>query len=186
MWDNATVSGCRFHLTQCWWRKIQKLGLSYEYKNTNSEVGKWLRYCFRLVFLSPNRISDFFVFDLLEIKPNDDRLTAFTDYLVEHFISEEATFPPHIWADASSDLNKTTNACESFHSHLNNSFYYSSPTIFYFMDVLLQFQTEVYIKCNSIASSYKSKNSATRRRQDFLKKNVFRVKVPKNNYVAFC
>lgn len=185
IWDNITIIGCRFHLTQSWWRKIQKLGLSCQYKDKNSEIGNWLRYCFGLVFLDPNLVSDFFVFELLEIKPNDDRLTAFADYLVDHYISDEATFPPHIWADASSALNKTTNACESFHSHLNNSFYYSSPTIFYFIDVLLKFQTEVYIKCNSVATSCKSKNSATRRQQDFLQKLLTELKCQKISTLYF-
>lgn len=37
---NATISCCRFHLGQSWWRKIQSLGLSVEYKNKCSDVSK--------------------------------------------------------------------------------------------------------------------------------------------------
>jgi hypothetical protein len=30
---NSTISCCRFHLGQSWWRKIQAVGLSVEYKH---------------------------------------------------------------------------------------------------------------------------------------------------------
>jgi hypothetical protein len=42
--------GCRFHLSQTMWRKIQSLGLS---KNLikKSETGKFLEVCFGLSFL---------------------------------------------------------------------------------------------------------------------------------------
>ena len=31
VWPNAEVTGCRFHLLQAWYRKVQGLGLSTEY-----------------------------------------------------------------------------------------------------------------------------------------------------------
>nr|CAI5847609.1 unnamed protein product [Callosobruchus analis] len=37
-------------------------------------------------------------------------------------ISEDATFPPCIWADHSSCVERTTNTCESFHQKFNGSF----------------------------------------------------------------
>lgn len=36
------IDCCRFHLGQNWWRRIQKLGLSTEYKDKSCEIGKWL------------------------------------------------------------------------------------------------------------------------------------------------
>jgi hypothetical protein len=35
---NSTISCCRFHLGQSWWRKIQAVGLSVEYKDKSSEA----------------------------------------------------------------------------------------------------------------------------------------------------
>lgn len=57
---------------------------------------------------------------MMEVMPNDTRVIQFADYLTDNYISEESNFPPKIWADASAELNQTTNACESFHSHFNN------------------------------------------------------------------
>jgi hypothetical protein len=42
---NSTISCCHFHLGQSWWRKIPAVGLSVEYKDKSSEIGKWLTVC---------------------------------------------------------------------------------------------------------------------------------------------
>ena len=107
MSPNAKITGCRFHLTQAWYRKIQTLGLTVEYKDKNSEIGKWLHYCFGLLYLEPEHVEDFYFFELYEIKPADDRLEKFSDYLLENYLTDYSKFS---WADASAALNKTTNA----------------------------------------------------------------------------
>jgi hypothetical protein len=67
----------------------------------------------------------------------------------ENYTSPDAMFPPNIWAQFSASCNRTTNGCESFHSHLNSSFYSSHPNIYNFKDVLVEIQSETYIKCRS-------------------------------------
>jgi hypothetical protein len=34
------INGCRLHLGQAWYRKIQSLGLAQDYKDKSSEIGK--------------------------------------------------------------------------------------------------------------------------------------------------
>jgi len=53
-------------LEQCWFRKIQNLGLTNMYK-FNSPEGKWLQYCFGLPFLHPRAVSDCFLELMSEI-----------------------------------------------------------------------------------------------------------------------
>ena len=38
-WPDVTINGCHFHLAQAWYRKIQSLGLTAEYKSHESVVG---------------------------------------------------------------------------------------------------------------------------------------------------
>ena len=46
LFPSTNIRCCTFHLEQCWWRKIQSIGLSKEYKEKNDHVGKWLtRFC---------------------------------------------------------------------------------------------------------------------------------------------
>jgi hypothetical protein len=49
IWQETKLSTCRFHLEQCWFRKIQSLGLTNMYKSNNPE-GKWLQYCNIVIF----------------------------------------------------------------------------------------------------------------------------------------
>jgi hypothetical protein len=43
VWPQSKLRRCRFHLGQAWWRKIQSLGLSDEFKNKDSEIGQILK-----------------------------------------------------------------------------------------------------------------------------------------------
>lgn len=83
--------------------------------------------------------------------PENDKVRQFCDYLVDTYISEDAAFPPSMWGLPEEDHYKeTTHACESFHAKFNNSFFHRHLIVFYFVDVLLLFQTETYIKmCSS-------------------------------------
>lgn len=53
IWPDINIIGCRFHLTQSWYRKIQNVGLVSEYRDSNSAIGLWLHYTFGLLFLNP-------------------------------------------------------------------------------------------------------------------------------------
>lgn len=62
VWPSSSITGCRFHLTQSWFRKIQELGLVVEYKNNNSLIGEWLRVCFGFNLLRQRRSETLFCF----------------------------------------------------------------------------------------------------------------------------
>ena len=42
--------------------------------------------------------------------------------IINTYISEDAKFPPIIWASNTMDGERTTNACESFHAKFNANF----------------------------------------------------------------
>lgn len=154
IWPNTKVYGCRFHLHQAWYRKIQALGLVAEYKNKDSQVGKWLRYTFGLTYLKPEEVSECFVFDMMSVKPEvnpDDELSKYADYLLETYIEENAIFPPEIWAEESASITRTTNTCESFHSKFNDSFYSTHPSIYVFIQKLKEIQVDTYVKIQSLS-----------------------------------
>lgn len=66
--------GCRFHLGQSIWRKIQSLGLSTVFKN-KSEVVKFLKLFFGFLFLKPDEINKCFYEDLMAIMANNGSKT---------------------------------------------------------------------------------------------------------------
>ena len=71
---DITIKCCRFHLAQARWRKIQKIGLSSEYKNPESDAGNWLKSLFGIAFLSPEEVEDSFAEDYMSVAPGDQKL----------------------------------------------------------------------------------------------------------------
>ncbi|KAL4104928.1 hypothetical protein QTP88_020204 [Uroleucon formosanum] len=100
--------------------------------------------------LRPIEVIDCFTDELMTIRPTGDkRIEEFMDYVFDNYISPEASFPPSMWAQFSTTLNRTTNSCESYHPKLNGCFYSGHPNIFVFINELLEVQPETYIKCRS-------------------------------------
>ena len=88
----TSIQCCRFHLGQSWWRKIQKTGLSTEYKDNESSIEQWLKSFFGLAFLD---VEDCFGDDIMRVLPEDPRCTSFADYILEYYIVLDSRFPPH-------------------------------------------------------------------------------------------
>lgn len=170
-WPNAAVQGCKFHLHQAWHRKILSLGLGKEFRLAESnEVGQWLKKTFGLSYLKPNDVGECFALDLVPIQPPDARVSEFVDYLVENYIDEQqAKFPPTMWAKADASSENTTNACESFHSHFNACFYHTHPHIIHFVEVLLQSQTDSYIRMSSTKEEKPVSKTILQRRENLHK-----------------
>jgi hypothetical protein len=164
VWPEVHVRGCRFHLAQSWWRQIQKQSLTDSYKDVNNDVGNFLKLFFGLPFLAPDEVEDSFIDDLMAIAPDDERVGKFTDYVLQNYIAPDSDFPPYVWAEYSASIARTTNSCESFHSHFNSSFYAAHPNIFIFTDTLLRVQCETYAKIVDIRKQ--------KRRSDSLKKEA--------------
>ncbi|KAK7603911.1 hypothetical protein V9T40_004184 [Parthenolecanium corni] len=155
VWPATIIRGCRFHLGQSWWRHIQLYSLSEDYKNQSSDIGNYLKMFFGLPFLHPADVEDCFLDDLLPMKGTDPtgnefnadpRVKNFTDYIFRTYIGPNSKFPPHMWAEYSSSIARTTNPCEAFHSHFNSDFYSAHPNIFVFIENILEIQCETYAK----------------------------------------
>lgn len=81
----------------------------------------------------------------------------------------------------------TTNACESFHSHFNSSFYSTHPNIFIFIEKLKEIKIETYIKINSIKEPFKYQNSTTKNKPEKLETIINQYKngeISINRYVS--
>ena len=122
------------------------------YKSKTAE-GSYLRAFFGHAFLAPDDVEDFFINDLASTEPSIPEIRTFSTYVYNTYMHEGATYPPHIWAKYSADIGRTTNACESFNSKLNEMFYHSHPNIFLFIDALLEIhQKRSYTKMLSVAT----------------------------------
>ncbi|XP_034939087.1 uncharacterized protein [Chelonus insularis] len=144
VFPRSKIIGCRFHLGQSCWRKIQDLGLAAEYR-TNNDLSNFLKIFIGLPLLPVQEVSDCFTDDIMSILPDDKRVVGFCDYVLENYIEPNSPFPPEIWAQHSETTRRTTNNCESFHSKLNAMFNSANPNLFQFLEALKSIQTDIFI-----------------------------------------
>lgn len=149
----SRLVGCRFHLGQTWWRRIQSLGLGDEYRQRTSTTSRWLKRFFGLSLLPCDEVAESFAEDIMFDMPDDDRCRKFADYVVDNFVVEDSDFPPPLWANAPDVMPVTTNGAESYHGHLNAEFNAPHPNIYVFVEVLLRQQAATYVTVNSLSRS---------------------------------
>jgi hypothetical protein len=83
IWPQKKIIGCRFNLTQAWYRQLQKLGLSTEHRNPSSEIGIWIHHTFDLLFLESTEVTECFVEDFMSNQLIKERVEKYSDYLLE-------------------------------------------------------------------------------------------------------
>jgi hypothetical protein len=133
----AQIKCRRFHLAQAWSRKIGKLGLKIEYDKNESEISNWLNYFFELAFLPFTEISDAF-YELFSFAPDNDKVSAFSDYILANLIENDSRYPPHLWTVPLSNEPRTNNDSKLYYRHLIDQLYNSYLSIYNFIEVFKQ------------------------------------------------
>ena len=165
-----TITGCRFHLSQAWFRWIQQhKGYDYltPYLDDKSPTGQYLRSFFGLSFLPPDEVADAFTM-LYGLKPDPSISDAFTDYLLENYIGESAQFPPQLWARMVTDHRdvRTTNGPEAFHKNYNSLFPSKHPNIYKVIYVLLLIQEKTFTAFTDIRNQLVRPQAAPQLKKD--------------------
>ena len=148
----AVVRGCRFHLTQAWNRRMQRLGLQKTYIDAKSQAAIWLKTIFGLPCLQPEDVEHFFTHTLCQLAPTTEVLTTYITYLTENYIKADSTFPPAMWAGVlDPNFQHTTNGCESYHRHFGSGILSPHPSIFDWLGALAPHHKRSMIKSNEVA-----------------------------------
>lgn len=100
----------------------QQAILQQAYPATTSSLYDRRSMFFGPRFLDPRELQDHFVENLMTIRTQNTQIQTFCEYVFEGYIADKCSFPQSMWAVAeySATITRTTNACESFHSKLND------------------------------------------------------------------
>jgi hypothetical protein len=98
----------------------------------------------------------------------------FMDYIIKNYIDSGAKFPIFIWAEMNSSSERTTNACESFHSKYNSLFY----NIYTFLEILKKL-TKIAIR--TATQTTKKPKGSTCKKITYIEDNI---KQFKNNKIS--
>ena len=116
----------------------------------NLAISKWLVF-FGSSLLPPDEVSTGFANEIMSTIPADDRCRKFSDYIVDHYIYSGCDFAPDLWASSPQRSPTTSNAAESFHSHLNADIRTPHPNIYAFVQSLIRQQASTYVLTSSLA-----------------------------------
>ncbi|KAE9533276.1 hypothetical protein AGLY_009317, partial [Aphis glycines] len=111
----------------------------------NNEIGKYLTLTFGLSFLEPHEVGDFISFEI-----------------------ENSIFPPELWAEKSCSSQRTTNACECFHSKFKKCFDSPHPNGYKFKEALKNMQIDTTVLIRSSLEKQQVPKKAIRQRILFI------------------
>ncbi|XP_067024035.1 uncharacterized protein [Acropora muricata] len=114
LFPDVRIKGCVFHWTQALWRKIQELGLQYQY-NHDRGTYLYLRKFMALPFLPEDNIQP--MFEQLRPEATTDPLKQFVNYVSETWISSN-TWPPSSWSVYMMAI-RSNNDVEGWHNGLH-------------------------------------------------------------------
>lgn len=112
---------CYFHLTQMIWKRFMKIkALAVLLKADDKETWRIFRKIQALCFYPPHEVEA--ALNKLKRDPSMIAATPILRHLEEYYVRDGAQFAVEAWNHYDSIMqlkNRTTNNCESFHSHIN-------------------------------------------------------------------
>ena len=146
---SCKIKGCRLHIGQSLWCRIQRLGLAPLYRQKDSLDGEWLRGVFGLPLLPQIMIKK--AFDEYCKAASSSKIKEFKEYISANYVSSKATFPSSMWMWTDLDGPSTNNSAESFHRQFGDLFGYfkGNPMIWHFLCNMRAFNTLKEINMNS-------------------------------------
>lgn len=145
LWNSFGVipKGCIFHFAQCVYRKVQGLGLAADYNANNPPlIRKWVRRLMTLPLVPPLRLDQAFQ-AICEEAPQIPQADELHAYMLQTWMDPVAPlFERTMWNQFGA-VDRTSNACEGFHSKLNAMLSRPHTSVFLLIELLRKTQLEM-------------------------------------------
>ncbi|CAF1040298.1 unnamed protein product [Didymodactylos carnosus] len=172
--NQATISGCFFHLQNSIQRKVQELGLKKAYEN-DSNFAYDVNKIAALAFLQPSEVSQGFDELYLSLPPI---LQPLMDYFEDTYIGRRrpngrATprFPIELWNMHQRTINhsmRTNNSAEAWHRRLNSVIQCQHPSLWIFIESIQK--EENYIHCQIVKINAGQNSNPSKKYMDYGKR----------------
>jgi hypothetical protein len=143
-------TGCMFHFCQSILRHVQQTGLQAAYYSNNPpEVRKWIRRIMALALVPPLRVDQAFEATVANA-PNVAGCDDMHHYIrVTYMDDNTALFGRDTW-NCFGTRDRTTNACEGYHSRLNSHFRGRHADPYKFVCYLQKEEKEIEIRVGQL------------------------------------
>ncbi|CAG9315619.1 unnamed protein product [Blepharisma stoltei] len=154
----AQIRGCFFHFSQCFWRKIQELGLATNYKTDGSALRSYAKVIQSLALCPLDQIDEAWEI-IASFEPEGERVQEFTAYFMRTWLLSNAKFRREFWNHFDNDGMRTTNNLEGYHHALNKLVGAAHPNILKFIEIIKNEQQIFRKVLANIAGRAKPPNS---------------------------
>lgn len=132
VFPGCRVLACRFHLVRAW-RAAATAAAAPDGRTDDdcpgqrrrghhrTETGRWTRAFAGLSFLPAAEVSDAFC-ELVAVAPASRRVITYSDHVLDHYVDDEAPWPPRAWAEAPTDPARAAVGPERFHRRCERQF----------------------------------------------------------------
>lgn len=145
VFPSVSLAGCLFHLSQSFFRVLQKEGLQKYYSSRDSQIRLDFHMLIGLAFVPTEDVPD--TFDALA-DVVDKGLEPVVSFIHQYYVhgqqvgkrSVPPRFPPSTWncyERVLGGLPRTTNSCEGWHSKLAKIVRRWHPSLFQFLEELM-------------------------------------------------
>jgi hypothetical protein len=137
VYQNARITGCLFHFSQCHWRKVQKLGLTNAY-DTDKNVRNLVKRISALPFLPLQDIDNAWeqVINDTRIVESDGPIAKYISYAYDTWVKNGSKFCRDMWNHYGNFAKRTTNDLEGWHQCFNKNVGKRHANTFKFINAL--------------------------------------------------
>lgn len=162
IFPRVKVKGCLFHFDQSIWRKVLELGLKTEYETVGSDIRQDVVTLMALPFIPLDDLQETFNEVTEEMVK---RLDDVVSHLDVHYVKGVARrnrriaprFAPEIWNTYGAALagdQRTNNAVEGWHNHLQLMMVIRHASIWRFLENLKREENEVFTQITQVRGGH--------------------------------
>jgi hypothetical protein len=104
--------------------------------------------------------------------PQHEKLHDFMNYSTENYIVSEVKFQISMWAEMTSSSERTTNACESFHSKFNSFILSTSRYLYIFRNIKKKFKFTLKLQSKQPQKKTTKKKGTINNKIAFIEENI--------------
>ena len=137
---NCAINGRFFHFSQCFYQKVQEVGLQAAYINNENNICSFVRKLSALALVPVAAVCPLFA-------ALRDAAPAGVDALLEYFEEQWLNWwPPATWNIFGLNGRKTNNHIEGWHDSLNLCFNATHPNIFNFIAEIKKIERKYHLR----------------------------------------
>lgn len=155
IWPMIIIKGCYFHFGQAIWRRVNSEGFKGLYNDGTKPFKEIVKLCMALPLVPLNKLNDAWGIIVSKSLELQEDVTEFIDYIGTYWMyNNRALFDRRIWNHFDTQIARTNNVAEAFHSKLSKILSKSHPNFYHVVTTFSNIQFEMSIQLSRIEAGH--------------------------------